>query len=395
MGLKAAADEESSHKDTASACRRKKSTSLTQIFHSLSFSSLRKKGEKGKKPSARPHDTSSGLGTGWPCHQERAKHREHDFGAVNSSQALELSPGEFNRLWADSESSVSSSNPTCSSYADRSCSDNFSARNASTCEQRGVSGAQRSPACSSSSDVGSEARASGEMEPVARSSRRLGSDYSAGGRVSGRSSAGRSAWYGVPNCEARAGREGAVGNKESCSSSGSAALSQHSWLSRTEADLPVDAVLCSSLYSEQAVVPTVPASERSGHGANTDEPAGPKKASAPDKPDRDCRSAEHFREARAPEHGRSSCDSRGRRPPQGYVDQLSLEEEAEAIVSPATRMAIARDGIKYRNTAKFGCVDAHAGTRARATQAQLARLAFNLPSVRDAENQRLRNELKM
>jgi hypothetical protein len=76
--------------------------------------------------------------------------------------------------------------------------------------------------------------------------------------------------------------------------------------------------------------------------------------------------------------------------PSGFVDELTLEEEAQAIVAPATRMTITPEGIKYQNTARYATKDVHTVNRAHAVSAQLARQAFNLPSVRDAEHKRLR-----
>eukprot|EP00951_Prasinocladus_malaysianus_P017248 scaffold135700_cov40-Prasinocladus_malaysianus.AAC.1 len=64
-----------------------------------------------------------------------------------------------------------------------------------------------------------------------------------------------------------------------------------------------------------------------------------------------------------------------------------------AIVTPGTRQVISSDGLKY-TSGRWAINDAHTGNRQLAAQAQLARAAFNLPSVRDAEVARCRYELR-
>mmetsp|Transcript_20384 Transcript_20384/g.56495 ORF Transcript_20384/g.56495 Transcript_20384/m.56495 type:complete len:490 (-) Transcript_20384:540-2009(-) len=172
----------------------------------------------------------------------------------------------------------------------------------------------------------------------------------------------------------------------------------NSWLSRSETDVPVERVLTSSLYSEQGMVPVVPKEQRTRSAA--DDTCTTSFLWASIKSDqsapRGCRSAELVREIKQSKLNQKEPKPEPPRPPQGYVDELTLEEEARAIVSPSTCLTISRDGIKYRTLAGTkGIVDAHAPLRAQAANAQLARLAFNLPSVRDAEHQRCRNELRL
>lgn len=164
--------------------------------------------------------------------------------------------------------------------------------------------------------------------------------------------------------------------------------SEHSFYSRSSAEVSFEVVLSSALYSEQADLPCMsPLSRRASandacrSGSSSDFPPG----------ERPFNSHELRRPIKSVD--KSPQSKNGFTTPQGYVDSLSLEEEAAAIVAPATKMAIATDGIKYRNLARCAS-DRHAHHRQRATDAQLARLAFNLPSVRDVDHHRCRTEFR-
>lgn len=177
--------------------------------------------------------------------------------------------------------------------------------------------------------------------------------------------------------------------------------SHHSWLTRSSHDVPVAVVLESPLYSEQGVVQQAVGKEerRPANAASSSLQRISSMKAQHVEGSRGSRSAElvrEIKEARRNGESRSiSLPVESFRTPQGYVEDLTLEEEAQAIVSPATCMAITKDGIKYRSMARRGAVDIHAANRKHATDAQLARLAFNLPSVRDVEHRKCRNELRL
>mmetsp|Transcript_87 Transcript_87/g.217 ORF Transcript_87/g.217 Transcript_87/m.217 type:complete len:403 (-) Transcript_87:298-1506(-) len=161
--------------------------------------------------------------------------------------------------------------------------------------------------------------------------------------------------------------------------------SEHSVYSRSSADVAsYEAVLSSSLYSETAVLPSLGSSSRrsSGNDAENDGSEGGDQGGR--------RDVSEDWPRRPPPRARPEA------PPADtgcYVDSLTMEQEAAAIVSPATRLAIAPDGMKYRSLARSG-TDRHAHHREAATNAQLARAAFHLPSVRDVEHQRCRTQLR-
>ena len=187
--------------------------------------------------------------------------------------------------------------------------------------------------------------------------------------------------------------------------------SQLSWVTRGSNDVPVAVVLESPLYSQQgtdALKPVAPGERRptgddvAWHqllGNFKGGVAAPNQQHQAQENGRGCRSEEIVMRIR--EHRRNSKDAAGdeaedihKPAPSGFVDELTMEEEAQAIVAPATRMTITPDGIKYQNTARYASKDVHTVNRSQAVSAQLARQAFNLPSVRNAEHARLRKELR-